>query len=645
VRSSITLTPSADQTSASVLPFAMHAIFTTTGPQAIAGVEGVGAYLNHTGTGNVLAFYAVDAEISNMSASGTMTYANAGLFLVDNTSGGSITRGVGVYSMGANFGAGTVALYQGFYAERPSNSGGGTFTTNYGFFAATQVGSGGTIANSYPLWFDETGVFNVTTSSAFNSVVQAIPALHNPQFTKFTAGAANYERVALQWESNVATLTTEKGGTGTLRALNLGDTSVQVKVNSQNLTLGGAFTTTPANSLTFTTVGATNVTLPTSGTLLANPMTGPITINEAVGSSALTLVGATQTSSFPVLTMTQTWNNAGTTFTGALLNITSTASADASLLLDLQVASASKFNVTKAGQVTADRFVSSSVTGGAGTPQFEVGSGRGIYSAASTILHFAANSINVGSMSYDSGTGFGGLQVGSTFWLGWTSSSEPSSNQADTRLYRDAANVIGFRNSTSAQIASIYNTFTSTTSFERLMLDWATTANVAMIYTQKGSGGGTARVLQLNYGGTTTSALSIPITSGAMTFGADPTISGFGAVIYNTGTVSLTGQTADSADTALTINGTGLYSVTYYLLTTTADAAAGTVKLAIKYTDDSGAKEIDSNAVILTATTGFDAGGPITVRTNSGTVTYGTTHTGIYGTSAYALYIAIEKLN
>src|SRR5213078_3876850 len=60
------------------------------------------------------------------------------------------------------------------------------------------------------------------------SFPQAVPAQYNPRFTKYTPGLANYERLVTQWESNVAVLTTEKGGTGVTRALRLGDLGVPV---------------------------------------------------------------------------------------------------------------------------------------------------------------------------------------------------------------------------------------------------------------------------------------------------------------------------------------------------------------------------------------------------------------------------------
>lgn len=64
---------------------------------------------------------------------------------------------------------------------------------------------------------------------------------------------------------------------------------------------------------------------------------------------SLTLTGATVTTSQPVLNLSQTWNAGAVTFTGLKFNATDTASAAASLLLDLQVGGTSVFNITKGG--------------------------------------------------------------------------------------------------------------------------------------------------------------------------------------------------------------------------------------------------------------------------------------------------------
>jgi len=68
--------------------------------------------------------------------------------------------------------------------------------------------------------------------------------------------------------------------------------------------------------------------------------------------NALILTGPTYTTNVQLATMTATWNAAGVVFTAIKLNITNTASAAGSLLLDLQVATVSQWSVDKGGVVT-----------------------------------------------------------------------------------------------------------------------------------------------------------------------------------------------------------------------------------------------------------------------------------------------------
>lgn len=82
---------------------------------------------------------------------------------------------------------------------------------------------------------------------------------------------------------------------------------------------------------------------------VATPETKKITAKALVGGSVPDLVAA--------------WNNVATTFDGIKLDVTDTASAAGSKLIDLQVGSVTKFNVTKAGNVTAAGTLS--VTGAA----------------------------------------------------------------------------------------------------------------------------------------------------------------------------------------------------------------------------------------------------------------------------------------
>lgn len=69
--------------------------------------------------------------------------------------------------------------------------------------------------------------------------------------------------------------------------------------------------------------------------------------------------------------LVDTWNAGATTFTAIKMNVTDTASAAGSLLLDLQVGGVAKFSVTKAGVISVGTLAVSSVTGlGTGVATF-----------------------------------------------------------------------------------------------------------------------------------------------------------------------------------------------------------------------------------------------------------------------------------
>ena len=200
--------------------------------------------------------------------------------------------------------------------------------------------------------------------------------------------------------------------------------------------------------------------------------------------SALTLTGGTVTASAPVLDATQTWNNAAVTFTGLRVNVTNTASAAASLLADVQVGGSNVFSINRAGALGA---------GGAAWLAFNSAFGSaanlgGVWSFGNGQVAF-----NVGSSL---GGGSGTVQIGAGASLGWSSNTQPTAANADLRLWRDAADTLALQRTTSPQTFRIYSTFTSTTSFERLNIA-AQTGGSFIIGTEKGSGGGTARGLEL----------------------------------------------------------------------------------------------------------------------------------------------------
>lgn len=111
-----------------------------------------------------------------------------------------------------------------------------------------------------------------------------------------------------------------------------------------------------------------------------------------------------------------------------------------------------------------------------------------------------------------------------------------------------------------------------------------------------------------------------------------------------TDVVSLVTQGADIADTALANTGVaGLYTIKVYASTTTADGAAGTFTVNIKFTDDSTAQTVTVGPISLT-TAGAFAQSTVFVRRNTAGITYGVTHTGTFGTAKYSLYVSSERI-
>ena len=138
--------------------------------------------------------------------------------------------------------------------------------------------------------------------------------------------------------------------------------------------------------------------------------------------------------------------------------------------------------------------------------QLEPGSVASAYTPTTTTAITTTNNISVpsgsvtsNSYSINGGTGFYGSSTGAEVGSAGSysfSSTTASSGTADTYLYRDAANTLAQRNSTNAQTFRLYNTYTDASNYERLSIDWSTTANTATIVTQN-AGTGSARNLAI----------------------------------------------------------------------------------------------------------------------------------------------------
>ena len=144
--------------------------------------------------------------------------------------------------------------------------------------------------------------------------------------------------------------------------------------------------------------------------------------------------------------LADTWNAVGTTFTGIKLNVTDSASAAGSLLMDLQVGGTSRFSVDKSGTVLIPSRFASTTTG--------------------LTLGVATNSNDI------LGIQPGALGVRSGDIIGWSGSATIPTGAIDLILRRDAADTLAQRRGTTPQAFHLYNSYSSSTIYERGFMKW-----------------------------------------------------------------------------------------------------------------------------------------------------------------------------
>lgn len=186
------------------------------------------------------------------------------------------------------------------------------------------------------------------------------------------------------------------------------------------------------------------------------------------------------TASGVTLSPSNVWNSGGTTFTGILFNVTDTASAAGSLLLDLQTGGTTRFNVRKDGRVLAGD-----------------GLAYAFVSAPTTGIGRLANDIALYSGATPTARLFStGFAVSSDQFIGFASGAINATTQ-DTTLFRDAADTIAQRRGTNAQTKRIYGTFTDTSNYRRVAIAM-TTGGVASIAPEGAGTGASGNVLHIS---------------------------------------------------------------------------------------------------------------------------------------------------
>lgn len=172
--------------------------------------------------------------------------------------------------------------------------------------------------------------------------------------------------------------------------------------------------------------------------------------------------------------MADTWNNAGTTFTAIKMNVTDTASAAASLLMDLQVGGVSKFSVNKSGGIrSASGYSTTNVLLGPADNTGFAWSGTSLFHITSGTANFSiyTNGIKVNG---DKSIGF--------------STAGVDAGDPDLYLYRDAANILAQRNGTNAQAFRLYNTHTDVSNYERTAIYYDVSGNFKIEGQKAGTG-------------------------------------------------------------------------------------------------------------------------------------------------------------
>lgn len=228
-----------------------------------------------------------------------------------------------------------------------------------------------------------------------------------------------------------------------------------------------------------------------AGSLLADFQVGGTSKFKLSKTGIVTVVADTVTANAPMLDLAQTWNETNTTFSAVKLNVTNTASASASKLIDLQVGGSTQGYVRKDGVFYSTNNGAGFVIAAASVA--EVGIGRN--SAAGGLNLYGNGVTNGSSMRVHSN----GATLPPAGYLGWGDSTVMS-DPPDIQLRRDAAGVMAQRNGTNAQGSRLYNTYTDASNYERGKVEWS--SNVLLVGTEK-AGTGTARALDLQTDATT----------------------------------------------------------------------------------------------------------------------------------------------
>jgi len=351
-----------------------------------------------------------------------------------------------------------------------------------------------------------------------------------------------------QSANNISVYTTVLTNSASWDNSMLGTMSLQ-NANSAYITGGGVYNLSAlslSSSGTLTGMGALSVTRLRLGTSAADGilLTNTISAGNAAQqtSPALHFSGQGYKSTAPATSMPVDWRIYDLPIQGA-------AAPTGKLMIDSSVNNSAFSNVI---QIRSDvDYNKPWIATQSGAVGFGAGNGG--------LMQFI---VNTGERMVLSDNGLPGgnsyLMVGLDAGFCWRNANGSVGNGGNfgTVLACDAIGAMAQRNSTNAQIFRIYNTYTSTTKYERGKLEWS--GNALNVGTEKGSGGGTARDMNLQTDGTTRATLS---ATGPLVLATDLYIGTAGKGLYikegsnaTSGIVTLVGGTATVSTTKVTAN-------------------------------------------------------------------------------------------
>jgi hypothetical protein len=292
--------------------------------------------------------------------------------------------------------------------------------------------------------------------------------------------------------------------------------SPSVHLQGQGMFIGAASGSGGTVSITASAGAITAVTAtpPAGGSSYPHSATIYLLVVQSGGANGV--VKATTNSSGVITAYTTTPVSAGTGYTTAtgLATAISLSMATDVLTFALPVEGTT-------GLPTVQYQIMMQVNGGGYGTVFSINSAGPLAISSANLAVNAFTSTSAPAISLGTAGNIGQIySTAASVLIGWNGMQCFSGQSSGVELYNNlflSGNSGQFRQGTNAQIVSIFNTYTSGTNYECLNISWQASTNVCSIGTFMGSSG-TARALELLYGGTTTPAITVPITSGPVAF-------------------------------------------------------------------------------------------------------------------------------